>query len=93
MFPQNGQFNLSAYKTLENEIADWIEAGGEVQFNVKLHDVVNGRPAEIEVLYEVINPQTGAVVHRQNTFFENAAGQVFDRTPADQIERLMRAAE
>lgn len=93
MFPQNGQFNMSAYRTMENEIADWIEAGGEVQFNVKLHDVVDGRPAEVEVFYEVVNPQTGTVIHRQNEFFENAAGQVFDRTPSSQIEQLMRAGE
>ena len=37
LFPQNAKLNTEAYKTLENELADWIEAGGEVKLNVKLY--------------------------------------------------------
>ena len=36
LFPQNGNFNVSAYKTLENEWADWIDSGKDVHIVVEL---------------------------------------------------------
>jgi hypothetical protein len=93
MFPQNGNFNMSAYRTMENELAAWVDAGGEVQVDVRLHDIDGGRPSEVEVIYEVTNPETGDVVYRQHEFFENAEGQVFDRVPSGEMGELMEQVE
>src|SRR5690606_36604580 len=36
LYPQNGNFNVSAYKKLENEWADWIDARMDVHIAVGL---------------------------------------------------------
>ncbi len=79
LFPQNGNFNVSAYKTLENEWADWIDSGHEVHIDVSLTPVEQDRPDTVRVTYEVTDPTTGRVVYDQNVTFENIAGQNYDR--------------
>lgn len=79
LFPQNGNFNVSAYKTLENEWADWIDSGHEVHIDVSLSPQLQDRPDTVRVSYEVIEPATGRVVHDQTVTFENTAGQTYDR--------------
>ena len=55
LFPQDANFNRGAYKTLENEMADWIAAGGEVELTVRPGDYVDGRPESVEIEYIVRN--------------------------------------
>ena len=45
LFPQNANLNTGAYKTLENEIADWLEAGAEVRMDVRLRYADGGGEA------------------------------------------------
>lgn len=81
LFPQNGNFNVSAYKTLENEWADWIESGKEVRITVDLTPQGQDRPDRVRVSYEVIDPASGDVVYDQRVTFRNEAGQHYERVP------------
>src|SRR5690606_26677043 len=78
MFPQDGNFNVSAYKKLENEWADWIDAGMEVHATVELSPKQQDRPDNVRVAYEVVDPADGRVVYDQRVTFRNEAGQEFD---------------
>jgi hypothetical protein len=89
MFPQDGNFNTSAYKTMENELADWIAAGGEVRISVELNGYQGGRPDEVVVNYSVINPETGSLVHKERVTFENAVGQTYNRLSNEEIMSRM----
>lgn len=88
MFPQNFNFNRSAYKTMENEWAAWIDAGGTVKVNVALKGGTADRPAQVGVVYEVLNAQ-GKRVFKNSELFDNAAGQVFDRVSTADIRKLL----
>ncbi len=81
LFPQNGNFNVSAYKTLENEWADWIESGKDVHIAVQLTPKDQDRPNHVRVSYEVTDPASGDVVYDQRVTFRNEAGQHYDRVP------------
>ncbi|GAA3915038.1 DNA/RNA non-specific endonuclease [Luteimonas lutimaris] len=81
LFPQNGNFNVSAYKKLENEWADWIDAGMDVHITVGLTPENVDRPDRVRVAYEVTDPADGRVVYDQRVTFRNEAGQQFDRVP------------
>lgn len=84
MFPQNFNFNRSAYKTMENEWASWIEAGGTVKVNVALKGGDGARPDKVAVVYEVFN-DAGKSVYKKVTSFNNTSGQTFNRVPAADI--------
>lgn len=88
MFPQNFNFNRSAYKTMENEWAAWIEAGGTVKVDVALKGGTADRPAQVGVVYEVFNAE-GKRVFKNSELFDNASGQVFDRVPTADIRKLL----
>jgi hypothetical protein len=88
MFPQNFNFNRSAYKTMENEWAAWIDAGGTVKINVALKGGTADRPAQVGVVYEVFNAD-GKRVFKNSELFDNAAGQVFDRVSTADIRELL----
>ena len=81
LFPQNGNFNVSAYKTLENEWADWIESGKDVRITVDLTPQGQDRPDRVRVSYEVVDPASGDVVYDQRVTFRNEAGQHYERVP------------
>ena len=81
LFPQNGNFNVSAYKTLENEWADWIESGKDVRITVDLTPKGQDRPDRVRVSYEVVDPASGDVVYDQRVTFRNQAGQHYERVP------------
>ena len=93
MFPQDANFNKSAYSVMENEMADWIAAGGEVRLSIKTSKYVGDRPSVIEVRYEVINPKTGKAVYKRPKRFRNDANQFYDRLPGDEIRAAMEAAQ
>ncbi len=78
MFPQNANFNNSAFKKMENEWADWItKKGGSVEVDVQL--VGNSsRPDKVKVSYQLTDAN-GNVVREVTEQFNNRAGQTFDR--------------
>jgi DNA/RNA non-specific endonuclease len=86
LFPQNVQFNNSAYRKLENEWADWIKQGKEVQIDVQLSGGTAARPDTIDVFYKVVDPATGKTVYKDSANFANQAGQTFDRLPRSDIK-------
>lgn len=88
MFPQNFNFNRSAYKTMENEWASWIEAGATVKVNVALKGGTGARPDQVGVVYEVFNA-AGKRVYKNSELFSNAAGQTFDRVSAKDIRATL----
>ncbi|MCT1515371.1 DNA/RNA non-specific endonuclease [Dietzia cercidiphylli] len=75
LFPQNGNFNTSAYKTMENELAALVSAQHPVEGSISLEYPPDGsRPSEVTVSYK----STGLGEVRFETF-ENKAGQKFKR--------------
>jgi hypothetical protein len=87
LFPQNGQFNSSAYKKLENEWADVIKTGKkEVHVEIEFSGGTAARPDKMEVFYKVVDPATGKTVSKKTVDFDNEAGQVFDRTPKKDMQ-------
>ncbi|MBO9663158.1 hypothetical protein [Dokdonella sp.] len=81
MFPQNANFNLSAFKKLGNEWSDWIKGNREVRGEFSFDPPGAARPDYVQVRYEVVDPATGNTVYSNSVLFENDAGQVFDRIP------------
>jgi len=79
LFPQEMQFNNSAFKTMENEIADAIKSGKEVNFSCELIPPGANRPEIVRVRYRIIDPATGKQVVYRAAKFENQAGQKFSR--------------
>jgi len=88
MFPQNFNFNRSAYKTMENEWAAWIEHGGTVRTRVELIGGTADRPAQVGVLYEVFDG-AGKRVFRNQAEFDNVANQTFDRLPTAEVRQRL----
>lgn len=71
IFPQDGEFNNTTYKVLENEWADWVDNGGQVFNEVILRDIDNGRPEFVDVSYVVLN-SNGDIVWDQEFSFLNS---------------------
>lgn len=79
MFPQEGNFNVSAFKTLENDYARYIGAGYKVDFEHSLgnFDTVTGRPSTVNVDFTIRD--THGVVDSFSQLFNNAPQQIYIR--------------
>lgn len=91
LFPQNGNFNMGAYKTLENEWAAWIDQGMEVRVAIDLSPRGADRPDRVRISYEVIDPADGGRVYDQRVSFDNRVGQQYDRVDSEQMDELIAA--
>ncbi len=98
MFPQNGvaagsakNFNGSAFKTLENELADWVQAGGTVKYDVSFSNFAGKRAGTVGIEYKVFD-KAGNEVFRNGDMFKNEAGQVFERVSRAKIETILNGA-
>jgi len=91
LFPQNGNFNMGAYKTLENEWAAWIDQGMDVRIAIDLGPRGADRPDRVRISYEVIDPADGSRVYDQRVSFDNRAGQSYDRVDSEQMDELIAA--
>ncbi|GAB2678050.1 WXG100-like domain-containing protein [Kribbella swartbergensis] len=78
-FPQNLTFNRGAYKTFENEVADWVNAGYQVELIVFLSPNQD-RPDQVTFVYTVVDPGTGRAVY--------SGGRTFDNEPRSGVKRL-----
>lgn len=80
LFPQNKNFNNSAFKTLENDYARFIDQGHSVEFKHVLGDFnsVTGRPDALRVNYKVFD-SNGDLVHKYFNKFNNQHGEVYKR--------------
>ncbi|MFK3651598.1 DNA/RNA non-specific endonuclease [Lysobacter enzymogenes] len=92
LFPQNGNFNMGAYKTLENEWAAWIDKGMDVRVNIELTPRDADRPDRVRISYEVLDPGDGHRVYDQRVSFDNRAGQRYDRVDAGEMDGLIAAS-
>src|SRR3546814_6262405 len=81
MFPQDGNFNVSAYKKLENEWADWIATGMDVHITVELEPRQLARPEQVHLAYAVTDTDDRRVVHAPIVNFHNDAGQRHNQEP------------
>ncbi|MGQ4615160.1 DNA/RNA non-specific endonuclease [Nocardia sp. R7R-8] len=94
MFPQDGNFNTSAYKKMENEWSDWVRKGAEVELEIGFFQAdgkpVKGteRPERIDVQYIVRN-DTCRKLYGNEISFENEPRRKFDRLTAREIEELL----
>ena len=82
MFPQNANFNNSAFRKVENEWADWInKKGGSVEVEVNL--VGNSsRPDKVEVSYRLLDA-AGNEVRDVAHVFTNRAGETLIVSTSD----------
>ena len=88
LFPQNSNFNRGSYKSMENEWADWTEAGFEVKLKVLLEPSGAARPTDIISEYEVCDPKSGDVVYEKRHKFNNQSGETFGRVAKKDIEKF-----
>lgn len=84
--PQAGNLNQGAWKTMENEWADWVNKGYEVDYNIDVYPPGAVRPNTFEVQYRVRDPTTGKIVYKNSPDFKNEAGQTFSRVPFRSME-------
>lgn len=89
LFPQNGNFNMGAYKTLENEWAAWVDKGMDVRIEIDLTPARVDRPDRVRISYEVIDPADGGRVYDQRVTFDNRAGQRYDRVDGPAMDTLI----
>lgn len=78
LFPQQGNFNTSAYKKVENEWGRAIKAGYEVQVHVKLTPPGTTRPDQVEVRWQYYDKDGNAFGEAQREVFQNGPGQTYD---------------
>jgi hypothetical protein len=76
LFPQNGNFNMGAFKAIENRMAGFADAGHEVRFEVTPSDYVGKRPGKVAVKFSV-HDADGKVRHIEEHVFDNQAGQTY----------------
>ncbi|WP_406247047.1 DNA/RNA non-specific endonuclease [Microbacterium sp. M] len=79
--PQASNLNRGPWKTMENEWADWVNKGYEVNYDIGVHPPGAVRPDKFEVEYTVTNPNTGEVVRDHAHVFRNDHEQSFPRIP------------
>ena len=80
MFPQQANFNTGPYARMEQEWADWLEHGMDIDITVELAPAGAQFPEQVTVDYSVTDPETGTVVYDPRiTVFDNEPGQLFDR--------------
>lgn len=92
LFPQNGNFNMGAYKTLENEWAAWIDKGMDVRVSIDLSPREADRPDRVRISYEVLDPADGHRVYDQRVSFDNRASQSYDRIDTGEMDGLIAAS-
>lgn len=80
MFLQDANFNVSAFKTLENDYARYVNAGYQVDFEHTLgaFDPVTGRLGTVNVDFAVTDAN-GNVVDSFSRLFNNTSGQTYAR--------------
>ena len=88
LFPQNSNLNRGAYKSMENEWADWTDAGYEVKLKVELDPPGSERPDAIFADYEVYNPNSGEKVFERSHEFDNLSSQSFNRVKKSEMKRV-----
>ncbi len=98
LFPQNGvptaagkNFNGSAFGKLESELADWIKAGGKVDYEVNFSNFDGARPGTVGIEYRVLN-KDGVEVYNHKDRFRNEAGQIYERLSKNDIANRMKEA-
>lgn len=90
--PQAANLNRGAWKKMENEWADWVGKGYQVDYTVEVMPPGAVRPDSFVVNYTVTDPATGKAAYRNFPMFDNVAGEAFDRVSrADMPDR--RAAQ
>lgn len=90
LFPQEGNFNKGAYKTLENEWGEFILQGGEVYARIDLIPP-DERPDQVVVQYAVNRAGTDQEIYFNEQDFDNASGQAFQRLSKNEIIKLLKA--
>ncbi|RKP52534.1 LysM peptidoglycan-binding domain-containing protein [Trinickia fusca] len=80
LFPQEGNFNMSAFKTIENDYARYTAQGNQVDFTHTLGDFdpITGRPGSVSVRFEVTDPN-GNLIDTFADKFRNQSGQTYTR--------------
>ncbi|MFV0334755.1 MAG: DNA/RNA non-specific endonuclease [Tropicimonas sp.] len=77
--PQAGNLNMGAWRTMENEWADWTKLGYEVKYDIDVYPPGAARPDRFSSKYIVRDPKTGKVIYKNQERFRNKAGQSFQR--------------
>ena len=80
LFPQNGNFNNSAFKTIENDYVRFIKKGYTVKFKHKLLKInpKTGRPGSIKVEFTVTDANNN-IIDEFRDIFKNGKNQIYER--------------
>ncbi len=85
IIPQAGNLNVSGWKTMENEWADWIGKGKRVRVVIETIPPGALRPDKLRVRYQVFDPATGKSLGGREHEFLNQAGETFNRVYRDHM--------
>lgn len=78
LFAQEGNFNMGAYKTLENDYARALQVPGtEVNFSHSFSDFVRSRPNKVTINTEIL--RNGRFFDAIKEQFNNTVGQIYQR--------------
>ena len=80
--------NRGAWRTMENEWGDWINAGYRVKPSLDIELAGGRRPDTLRATYDVIDPRTGETVYRNEFEFVNGPGESFVRIPRTNIREM-----
>jgi hypothetical protein len=86
LVPQDANLNVGAWKKMENEFADWVNTGKDVNVEVVAKRSGSDRPDTFRVSYEVTDPSSGKVIYENSKRFDNAPGETFDRVSSTDIK-------
>lgn len=75
------RLNNGAWRTMENEWADWTKKGYEVDFKINAEPPGAVRPDSFTSTYIVRDPKTGEIKYENSERLDNKAGQTFKRVP------------
>ena len=93
MFPQQANFNTGPYARMEQEWADWLDHGMDIDVRIELAPAGAQFPEQVIVDYTVTDPESGAVVYDpQTTVFDNEAGQYFSNIRPDAMDDMISHA-
>lgn len=84
--PQASNLNRGAWKTMENEWADWIKKGYNVEYDIKVIPPGAVRPDKFDVVYKVVDPNTGEVKDIRKARMKNRPGEKFERVKYRDME-------
>ena len=81
--------NQGAYAQFENEVSEWVNLGGRVEFDVELAYSGGSKAPDAFFSYTVLGADGGVLFKPIRRRLLNQPGQEFQRTSVEDIGRIL----